>query len=232
MLAIQLCMLVFSLCYWPESIRDRGIAECVIRLCIAAPSWPNHRRSAQTCPPKRRVVSSDILRSRYRSPSAPAAPPRPPLRYGILRGNSAINDPLEPLNRTVFEFNERWTLCSSGRSPTIIGCCCRRRCKTGAQLPGKSALPVILVNDLLQGEWERAGTTTRRFIVNTTVGVGGLGDPASDFGFPAHNGDFGQTLAVWGCRKGRLMCRSSVRPIRGMLPAWRSTASSSTRSAC
>ena len=72
--------------------------------------------------------------------------------------------------------------------------------------------PVILVNDLLQGEWERAGTTTRRFIVNTTVGVGGLGDPASDFGFPAHNEDFGQTLAVWGLPEGPFLMLPVIGP--------------------
>ena len=63
--------------------------------------------------------------------------------------------------------------------------------------------PVILVNDLLQGEWERAGTTTRRFIVNTTVGVGGLGDPASDFGSRRITRISARRLPSGGCRKGR-----------------------------
>jgi phospholipid-binding lipoprotein MlaA len=62
--------------------------------------------------------------------------------------------------------------------------------------------PIVLANDLLQGEWERAGTTTGRFVVNSTIGVGGIGDPASDFGLTYHNEDFGQTLAVWGVPEG------------------------------
>ena len=58
--------------------------------------------------------------------------------------------------------------------------------------------PVILANDLLQGSWDRAGTTLTRFAINTTAGVGGLYDAADDFGYPYHDEDFGQTLGVWG----------------------------------
>ncbi len=58
--------------------------------------------------------------------------------------------------------------------------------------------PVILGNDLLQGSFDRAGTTLMRFAINTTVGVAGLWDAADKFGYPYHNEDFGQTLGVWG----------------------------------
>lgn len=58
--------------------------------------------------------------------------------------------------------------------------------------------PVILANDLLQGSFDRAGTTLARFAINTTAGVGGLYDAAEDFGYPYHDEDFGQTLGVWG----------------------------------
>ncbi len=62
--------------------------------------------------------------------------------------------------------------------------------------------PVVLANDLLQGEMGRAGTTFSRFLVNTTLGVGGLGDPATELGWQDHSEDFGQTLAVWGLPEG------------------------------
>src|SRR5262249_26151557 len=58
--------------------------------------------------------------------------------------------------------------------------------------------PVIFANDLLQGEGDRAGTTMVRFGINTTVGIAGLFDVATDLGYPYHDEDFGQTLAVWG----------------------------------
>lgn len=62
--------------------------------------------------------------------------------------------------------------------------------------------PNILMNDLLQGEFKRAGQTTARFLINTTIGFLGFGDPASRLGIPDHTEDFGQTLAVWGAPSG------------------------------
>ena len=62
--------------------------------------------------------------------------------------------------------------------------------------------PVVLLNDLLQGEGERAGDTLARFAINTTVGILGFGDPATDMGFARHGEDFGQTLGAWGAGEG------------------------------
>ena len=62
--------------------------------------------------------------------------------------------------------------------------------------------PVILANDLLQGELRRAGETLGRFLVNSTLGVGGLYDMGKRFGMEFHDEDFGQTLAVWGAPQG------------------------------
>ena len=54
--------------------------------------------------------------------------------------------------------------------------------------------PVILVNDLLQGDFKGAGVTLGRFSINSTLGVFGLFDPAAGFGWEHHHADFGQTL--------------------------------------
>jgi phospholipid-binding lipoprotein MlaA len=62
--------------------------------------------------------------------------------------------------------------------------------------------PVILANDILQGEIARAGTTAGRFAINTTIGVAGVFDPATSMGLERHDEDFGQTLAVWGVPSG------------------------------
>jgi phospholipid-binding lipoprotein MlaA len=67
---------------------------------------------------------------------------------------------------------------------------------------GNLRSPVILLNDVLQGETQRAGTTLGRFVLNTTLGVGGIFDVATGFGLPGHGEDFGQTLAVWGAEEG------------------------------
>lgn len=62
--------------------------------------------------------------------------------------------------------------------------------------------PVIFANDLLQGEFKRAGDTAGRFVINSTIGFGGMGDPAERIGIEQHSEDFGQTLAVWGVDSG------------------------------
>ena len=65
--------------------------------------------------------------------------------------------------------------------------------------------PVTLTNDTLQGSWSRAGVSASRLLINTTVGVLGLFDPATAMGLPRHTEDFGQTLAVYGVPEGAYM---------------------------
>ena len=62
--------------------------------------------------------------------------------------------------------------------------------------------PLIALNQLLQGKPDKAASDLPRFVVNSTLGVGGLFDPASEFGLEKHNEDFGQTLGVWGVPSG------------------------------
>ena len=62
--------------------------------------------------------------------------------------------------------------------------------------------PAVIVNDLLQGELDAFATAVARFTVNTTIGIGGLFDPATSMGLEEHQADFGQTLAVAGVDSG------------------------------
>lgn len=65
------------------------------------------------------------------------------------------------------------------------------------------SLPSDVVNNALQLNMRRAIQDTARFVVNSTVGLGGLFDPASEMGMPAASDtDFGETLHVWGGREG------------------------------
>ncbi len=80
--------------------------------------------------------------------------------------------------------------------------------------------PVTFANDLLQGQPRRASETFIRFLINSTVGFGGLVDVASAGGIAAHDEDFGQTLAVWGVGPGPylvvpLLGPSSLRDLVG-----------------
>ncbi len=62
--------------------------------------------------------------------------------------------------------------------------------------------PGDTANYLVQGKIKLAGLSLVRFIVNTTIGFAGLANPASDFGLPETETDFGETLAVWGLPEG------------------------------
>src|SRR5690606_4570215 len=63
--------------------------------------------------------------------------------------------------------------------------------------------PVSALNASLQGKPKQAGEGLARFLLNTTVGVGGFFDPASEVGIPLRTEDFGQTLGVWGWETSR-----------------------------
>jgi len=62
--------------------------------------------------------------------------------------------------------------------------------------------PTVMVNSLLQARPTAFLTETLRLVVNTTIGIGGLFDPATQLGIPAGDEDFGQTLGKWGFRSG------------------------------
>ena len=69
----------------------------------------------------------------------------------------------------------------------------------------------IIANDLLQGKVGQLTKDTGRFVVNSTVGIGGLFDPATSFGMPEHDEDLGQTFGTWGMGEGAYL----VLPLMG-----------------
>jgi len=62
--------------------------------------------------------------------------------------------------------------------------------------------PTVMINDALQGKFLAAGNDLGRFLLNTTVGIGGILDPATSAGMDKNNEDFGQTLGHWGVHPG------------------------------
>lgn len=115
----------------------------------------------------------------------------------------ANNDPLEPLNRGMYFVNEGIDTLVLRPAAEAYRIFVPPEVRTGVRnVLGNLRTPVILVNDLLQGETYRAGETIGRFVLNTTLGVGGVFDVAARFGLPGHAEDFGQTLAVWGASEG------------------------------
>lgn len=114
------------------------------------------------------------------------------------------NDPLEDVNRAVFEVNR--TIDETLLKPVAIiyrgvvpewG---RDRISNALNNLGE---PVTALNDLLQGEFGRAGVSLGRFVLNSTVGFLGMFDVAAEgAGLDRHTEDFGQTLGVWGLGEG------------------------------
>jgi phospholipid-binding lipoprotein MlaA len=113
-----------------------------------------------------------------------------------------VNDPLEDLNRKTYEFNEK--LDSTILKPTA---------ELYSKFPPKVKQGVTnffnnleeidtSVNQLLQGKPKKSLNDLTRFVINSTIGIGGLFDVASKMGLERHEEDFGQTLAVWGVPEG------------------------------
>ncbi len=121
----------------------------------------------------------------------------------VSLGAHANEDPYEPANRKIHNFND-----FADRKiirPIAVG--------YDRVLPDR--LKFIIsnfygnlidfgdgLNNLLQGKPKAAANDAARVLVNTTIGIGGLFNPASRMGLVDHSEDFGQTLAVWGVPRG------------------------------
>lgn len=115
----------------------------------------------------------------------------------------ANNDPAEPWNRGVYQVNEGIDTVLLRPAAVVYRAVLPQPVRTGVRnvLQNLSS-PVTLINDALQGETDRFGTTLGRFVLNTTLGVGGIFEVAESFGLPRHTEDTGQTLATWGVGEG------------------------------
>jgi phospholipid-binding lipoprotein MlaA len=140
-------------------------------------------------------------------------------------------DPLEPMNRATFRFNEEAD---------------RFVMRPAAQVYNYAPLPVktgvgnffgnlgdlwIGANNLLQGKFVEGLSDGGRFVINSTVGIFGVFDIATELGLEKHDEDFGQTLGVWGVGDGPylvlpLLGPSNVRDSAGLVldlrmdPVW------------
>lgn len=111
-----------------------------------------------------------------------------------------VSDPLEPLNRVFFHFNDKlyfWLLKPIAKGYTVLVPQAGRR---GVKnFFSNVATPVRLVNCVLQAEFGGAWVELERFAINTTVGVAGFGDPAKNrWRLEKRTEDLGQTLGRYG----------------------------------
>lgn len=130
-----------------------------------------------------------------------------------LAAYEEANDPLEPMNRYLFEVNyavdELLLKPVAGWYYVALPNPVQDRIRLVLR---NVSTPVVLANDLFQGETERAGDTVMRFLINSTFGVLGIFDVATDWGYPYHDEDFGQTLAVHDVGEGAYMMLPVVGP--------------------
>ncbi|WP_424134423.1 MlaA family lipoprotein [Roseomonas chloroacetimidivorans] len=115
----------------------------------------------------------------------------------------ATNDPIEPWNRAMYDVHQ--AIDTAVLRPVAVGyrAVLPAPVRTGvSNVLSNLRSPVVLMNDALQGETQRFGTTLGRFLLNSTLGLGGILDVAKDFGLPPHTEDFGQTFAVAGVEEG------------------------------
>ncbi len=137
-------------------------------------------------------------------------------------GERVPGDPLEPVNRGIFWFNERldrWVLEPVATGYDFITPDRVQQCVSN--FFRNIRFPLLFANNLLQGKVDQAYIEIGRFGINTTVGLAGLFDPASGWGLETRSEDFGQTLGVWGFGPGPylvlpLLGPSSVRDATGL----------------
>ncbi len=133
-----------------------------------------------------------------------------------------IYDPIEPINRAIFSFNnaaDRIIL-----EPVAKG---YKKLPSPIQSGVSNFLsnlraPLVIVNQFLQGQGENALQSSGRFVINSTVGIFGLFDVADKIGLEEKEEDFGQTLATWGVGDGfyivlPLFGPSNLRDTTGMI---------------
>lgn len=118
------------------------------------------------------------------------------------RASLDSRDPYERFNRGVWDFNQAIDKAAIKPAATVY--------RTATPVPARRGISHILsnlgepfsfINNLLQGKPNRAFNSLGRFLINSTIGVGGLADHATDLGLPQTREDFGQTLAVGGAKK-------------------------------
>jgi phospholipid-binding lipoprotein MlaA len=112
-------------------------------------------------------------------------------------------DPFEVVNRPIFKFNDvtdRYILRPVAKGYQFIT---PDPVETGvSNFFDNITYPITIINDFLQGKFKQGFADTGRFVVNTTIGLLGLFDPATPWGLKRHEEDFGQTFAKWGIPAG------------------------------
>jgi phospholipid-binding lipoprotein MlaA len=112
-------------------------------------------------------------------------------------------DPFERMNRATYKFNDKLDKAVARPVVHTYRNVTPQFVQTGvSNFFSNLNYSVVVVNDLLQGRLKVFAKDTGRLVMNTTIGIGGLLDPASSVGLDKNENDFGQTLGRWGVKPG------------------------------
>lgn len=125
---------------------------------------------------------------------------------------TVASDPFEVINRFFFDLNQRLDHHAAQPAATAYKENVPQSMRDGLHnLLDNLGGPVNVANDLLEAQFENAGIATGRFLINSTIGLAGIFDVATDWGMPDRDRDFGETLGTYGVPAGPYL----VLPLRG-----------------
>lgn len=134
---------------------------------------------------------------------AGCATPPPASDPAALADFRDTNDPLEPTNRVIYAVNNGIDTVLLRPLAIAYKAVLPRTVRSHAHnFLANLGTPVTLINDMFEARPRRAGDSLMRLLINTTAGVGGVFDVATDLGYPEHDADGGITLAMWGLPNG------------------------------
>lgn len=118
----------------------------------------------------------------------------------FAKKTAPVPDPLEKFNRAMFKLNDRLYFFFWKPLGTVYAAYVPCGVRNGIRNAFDNIrMPVRFLNNLLQCKPQRAGSELKRFVINSTLGMGGFFNVAhTHFKMKAYDEDFGQTLAVWG----------------------------------
>jgi len=117
--------------------------------------------------------------------------------------SSEVSDPLENVNRGIFWVNDQFDTFIFKPVALAYDFIFPKIFKNGVSNAVQNIqYPVYLFSDLVQGKFDQAQTHTSRFLINSTIGIGGFFDLADEFGLEHHEEDFGTALAHYGVSDG------------------------------
>ena len=181
----------------PPADADAAIATADATPALPADVAGNATPASGAAP----TTEEDDYAALYGESPAPAADD--PASDLPVRGRQAY-DPWEPMNRRIHAFNNAVDRAVARPLARAYVTVVPQPLRLGVtNFFDNLGSPLTFVNQVLQGRPRDAVQTLGRFLVNSTLGIGGVFDPASDLKMKRRSEDFGQTLGIWGWRSSR-----------------------------